>query len=61
MTEQSVWLIDAKSDSEKTISITYKSKLPQDSIYRGVDKDLNQWEVYNTSTSPDKDYIPITK
>jgi hypothetical protein len=61
MSEQLVWLIDAKSDYEINMSITYKSKLPQDSIYRGVEKDGKQWEVYNTSTSPDKDYRPITK
>jgi hypothetical protein len=54
-----VWLINAKSDTEVNMSITYESKLPQDAVYRGIEKDGKQLKVYNTATSPDRDYRPV--
>lgn len=56
-----VWLIDAKSDAEVRMSMTYESKLPQDVVYRGIEKDARQLKVYNTATSLDRDYIPVVK
>jgi hypothetical protein len=56
-----VWLIDAKSDAEVNMSMTYESKLPQDVVYRGIEKDARQLKVYNTATSLDRDYIPVVK
>lgn len=61
MKEQLVWLIDVTSDTEITMSIEYKSKIPHDAVYRGKDKDGKNWEVYNTATSPDRDYRPAIK
>jgi hypothetical protein len=56
-----VWLIDAKSDDQINMSLTYDSKLPHDAVYRGVEKDDRQLKVYNTATSPDRDYRPVDK
>jgi hypothetical protein len=43
------------------MSMTYESKLPQDVVYRGIEKDARQLKVYNTATSLDRDYIPVVK
>lgn len=59
MEEQLVWLINAKSDTEVNMSIVYKTKLPEDAVYRGNDD--RGMEVYNTATSPDRDYRPVVK
>lgn len=59
MKEQLVWFIDAKSDTEINMSIEYKSKLPEDAVYKGIDG--KKMEVYNTATSPDRDYRPVVK
>jgi hypothetical protein len=61
MEDKLVWLIDAKSNFDVKMSIVHKSKIPIDALYRGIEKDGNNFEVYNTKTSPDKDYRPVIK